>query len=240
MPTTNTTIDVIRTSASRPEMLKASTKSLAKHLKWDGELRIILHEDVLNRKASDECLHYATHGNDMVFDIIKEDDPPISQLMSLTWLINKTETPFFLNWEDDFEAVRDISLNDAVKILEENPDVNQIAFHKRATMHNRYTFIKREVVRSGFKLVTNPHWAFTPAVWRKSFIMNYWKKPFDPGCNPVWWLNKRTKQGHAMKSAKWIIKNTGHYFMGQFQEPAFVFHMGGGKSLREGDYKFDD
>jgi len=235
-------IDVMRTSASRPELLKISTETLAKHLKWSGKLNVFYHEDVLNGKGSDECERYLFEDAPKLLapNTFKKDLPPITQMMSLTWLVEQMRTEYFLNWEDDYEALREIDLDIAVKILDENKDVNQIAFHKRATMHNRYTFIKREVVRSGFKLVTNPHWAFTPAIWRRSFIMQYWRPPYTPGINPVWWLNPLIKKSHSMRSAKWIIKNSGHYFMGQFQEPAFCYHIGGGKSLREGDYKFDD
>lgn len=237
-------LDIMRTSASRPELLRVSTESLAKYLKFSGRLRIFYHEDVLNRVGSDECIRYLNENapESMRPYRLQVDDPPITQIMSMTWLIERMETKYFLNWEDDHEALREVDLDLACTVLDENPDVNQIAFHKRQTMSNRYSFIKKEVMRSGVKLTTNPHWAFTPAIWRKSFIMRYWKPPYTDGRNvvdnPVWWLNPKIKGGQSMRSAKWIIGNSGHYFMGGIGEHAFCYHIGGGKSLREGDYEF--
>lgn len=233
-------LDVMRTSASRPELLKISTETLMGKIKFSGKLRFWVHEDVINRRGSDECIRYLQEESPMPLHILEVDDPPVTQIMSMTWLIGHMESRYFLNWEDDYEALRTIDLDLICKIMDENGDVNQIAFHKRSIYTHRYSWPKKQVERSGTALVTNPHWAFTPAVWRKSFIMDYWQPPYEAGANPVWWLNPKVKRSNSMRTAKWIVENSGHYFLGEFGEPAFCYHIGGGKSLREGDYKFDD
>ena len=52
-------IDIIKTSASRPELLKKSIESMLCYLSYDGELRWLMHEDFLNKEASEECVRIA-------------------------------------------------------------------------------------------------------------------------------------------------------------------------------------
>jgi len=226
-------IDVIRTSASRPNLLEKSIEPFNKFVKYSRGFRILFHEDVLNRSESKKCIEIAKKH----FDEIYSHDHPITQGVSLDFLLRKTETKYVLNWEDDWEALREIDLDLVVKVMDENSDVNQIAFHKRKIMANRYTFIKKEVVRSGIKLTTNPHWAFTPALWRRDFIMKYWKTP-PAGENPVWFINPLVKRHNGMCDADYMIKNVGAYFLGPIGEPAFVWHLGFQNSVRTGEKRF--
>lgn len=240
-------IDIIRLSASRPEMLMASTERIMERLKFSGSIRMILHEDVLNQEASSEVIRYAEKSG--YFSVIGRHDPPITQGRSLDWLLRRTTTKYVVNFEDDWLWLRDdFDLDLVVQIMEENPKVNQIAWHKRAIMTHRYSWQKKEVERSGQKLTTNPHWAFTPAIWRMSYVRGFWQKP-PPKVNPVWFINplikgkcKATdiKDESNMPCADWVIDNSGNFFLGGFKEPAFVEHLGHGKSLREGHYKWKE
>lgn len=227
-------IDVIRTSASRPDLLEKSTESFNKFVKYSGGLRVLFHEDMLNRPESKKCLQIAER---FKFNDIYSHYPPITQGPSLDFLLRKTETTYVLNFEDDWEALREIDLDLAVKIMEENPDVNQIAYHKRKTMADRAGWVKKVVERSGIKLTTNPHWAFTPALWRRDFIMKYWKTP-PAEENPVWFINPLVKRRRGMPDADYMIKHVGAYFMGPIREPAFIWHLGFQNSVREGERKF--
>lgn len=225
-------IDIVRTSASRPDLLQRSTESLLEKILWDGDTRMILHEDVLNKEASNKCIKWAEKSG--LFDIIEVSNPPITQGPSLCWLMSKITSEYFLNWEDDFLAVRPIDLNLVVKVMDENKDVNQIAFHKRQTMSNRHGWPKKEVVRSGVWLTTNPHWAFTPSIERTSFIKPQWVD-LPKFSNPVWIINPIVKKTNVMRSAEWLIENVGCYFLGKIGESAFSKHIGEGQSVRKGE-----
>ena len=220
-------IDIVRMSASRPDLLKESTETLMQHLKFSGELRWLFHEDVLNKKRSDECIEYI---NSLDIDkVLVVDDPPITNGPGLTNLLKSTNTSYVIQWEDDYRCERDIDLDLVCKVLDENPGVNQIAFNKRSTMSEKPGFVKKEVTRSGVKLMTNPHWAFTPAIWRMSYIMPKWscQKGFIH-----WHINSILKG--SLKQADWVINNTGTYYLGTNGEPRFCFHIGYERSLRNG------
>lgn len=220
-------IDIIRTSASRPDLLERTTKSLIKHIKYSGELRFIIHEDIINKELSNKCLKYATRG---CYRVIGKHEPPIGQGNSLDWLLKQTKTEFVLNWEDDFELVRELDLNKVIDLMNNGCNINQICFNKRTTMIEKPDFVKKQVWIENDILTTNPHWALIPALWRMSYIMPKWF-PFKQGHH--WDFNNSLKGQENNRSANWVIENTGTYYMGGFGEPAYVKHLGCGRSLRE-------
>lgn len=220
-------IDIIRTSASRPDLLERTTESLIKNIKYSGELRFILHEDVICKKRSNKCLEYA---KDTCYEIVKMDNPPVGQGNSLDWLLKQTDTEFVLNWEDDFELVRELNLDKVVDLMNHGCNINQICFNKRATMAEKPDFKKKQIWIANDVLTTNPHWALIPALWRMSYIMPKWF-PFKQGHH--WDLNNRLKGQENNHCANWVIENTGTYYMGGIGEEAYSKHLGFERSLRQ-------
>ena len=224
-------IDVIRMSASRPDLLVISTESLQRHLKFDGQLRFLLHEDYLNNDLSDKCVSYAESTG--LFDVIVKDNPKIGQGRSLTKMLKMVNTKYIIHWEDDYELLCDLDLNTVVRLLDNNEDINQISFQKRQIMSEKPGFKKIEITRDYLKLTTNPHWAFIPAIWRVSFIQPKWVE-FE---NDIHWrINDilKGKRSVVEADANWVIKNTGTYYFGGIDEGHYTNHIGSSRSLREG------
>ena len=221
-------IDVIRTSASRPELFKASTRSLKEGLLYSGKLRWLMHENYLDREASKEIVRFAKESG--LYEEILEADPSIGQGMALTRLLKRTRARYVFNFEDDWEIVRPIDLDAACRLMDENPGIHQIVFNKRDTMRDVNEFKKLEVDFSGTKLVTCPHWRLTPALWRVSFIWPWWAA--DDSGNFHWNLNDRMKGSRKMRDAEWVVRHTGTYYMGKFDEKQFVRHLGTDQSAR--------
>jgi len=221
-------IDIIRTSASAPRWIKESTEALKQFLKWSGELRWIVHEDVLNKEASDQCLEYIREN----YDLYEAHNPPIGQGHSLTWLLGQSDSKYILNIEDDFKPVREIDLDLCVNLMETCPDrINQICFNKRETMSEKPGFKKAEVKFGDTTLTTNPHWALIPALWRAEYIKPRWVD-FKQGDH--WDLNDRLK-GRAGKvlPAEWVLNNTKTFYFGPIGERQLMQHLGCEKSRRE-------
>jgi hypothetical protein len=227
-------IDIIRTSASRPGLLKMSTRSLMGHLKFSGQTIVHLHEDVLNHDLSKDVIRYAKDCG--FYDNIKIDNPPKGQGGSLTWLIEQTRSKYVLNIEDDYDVLRDIDLDRIVQIMDQSEGtetvVNQVCLNKRKTMAEKPDFKKVEIEIDGQVLTTNPHWALIPAVWRMSFIKPRWVN-FKQ--NHHWDLNNKMKGQEANRPPDWVIKNTGTYYLGPIKEPAYVKHVGEQRSVRIGE-----
>lgn len=238
-------LTIIRTSASRPELLIESTETLRKNLKFSGEIRWILHEDVLNREASNECVEYIKSvGN---YKIIV-DDPPIGQGNSLNKMYELVDTDFLIAWEDDHTCTRELNLDIPYKILKENNDVNQVVFNKRDTMPSigeppRQVWYKKVIERSGVQLTSCPHWRLTPAMWKKSFIDKFWIPANKDSREFNWEINIQLRHPHGYTmndflDADWAMKNIGTYYLGGIDEKRYCYHIGGGKSIREFKYKW--
>ncbi|OGS40487.1 MAG: hypothetical protein A3K77_00640 [Euryarchaeota archaeon RBG_13_31_8] len=231
-------LDIMRLSASRHELLYRSTESLKNNLQFNGKIRIIFHEDVLNEAASNKCIQIAQENN---FDIIKSDKPNIGHGASLNWLLKQVTSKYVLNWEDDQELIRDLDLDRIIFIMDKHPDkINQVAFHKREIEKHHYDWVAEEIELENTKFVTNPHWAYVPALWRAEYIKPRWLG--SNSGNHHWEQNAHLKKVHIdsgeMKSAKWVLENTKTFYFGKVGEPAYVKHIGTANSLRTGEYKW--
>lgn len=230
-------LKLLRLSASRPECLRTSTTALydRSRMIFSGEFEQILHEDFLINKKSQEILHWAKYSG--LFFEIHFHKKAIGTGQSLDFLLNRVgEDEFCLNWEDDWDIVQPINLDKALELIKKYKAINQIAWHKREIGAWRHDWKKEEVVYDDMKLTTNPHWAFTPALWRMSFIKKYWIKP-PRMTETVWWLNDRikgTEYGEPARSAQWVIANSGTYFFGGIGTSAYINHLGI-KSARKGE-----
>jgi hypothetical protein len=163
-------------------------------------------------------------------DYIIIDNPNVGHGKSLDRLLMSTQTKYVLNWEDDWRMLRDIDLTELVQLMNKYDVINQICFHKRKIMsekkYNGGVFQKQEINYDGITLTTNLHWAFQPALWRKSFIMKYWI--YGCGNNVAWNINHKMK-GHIKNfDAKYVIENFGTYFYGGIgtKESYVLEHMG--------------
>jgi hypothetical protein len=211
------TIDVIVPSSSRFYCLKPVYESLQKNLSYSGELRFILHEDIIVTEPSKKLIEWA-QGK---FDIIKAE-PRIGFGPSVSWLWNQVISKYFLYWEDDYELVKPLDLDVVVNLMDNNSNINQIAFHKRPIKRERHWFIKKEVCIDGIDLSIGPHWAFTPAIWRNSYIKKYIPVGGING-NPAWGLNDCIhKSFDGIPGLKWYAEDVeqrmGHYYLGRVGE----------------------
>jgi len=230
-------IEIMIDSGSRPELLKQSVPTIKNHLKYSGCIKWTLHEVFLYPDKSNQCIHWAKYSR--IFNNIVKSEPH-GQGVSIGNCLIPCQAKYFIHWEDDHIATRDINLDVCVKILEENKDVNQIAFNKRATMGNIKTWHKKEVIRSNQILTTSPHWRYTPAIWRVDFIQEKWKKwvkSFRNSDNSHWQVNRLLKK--VPRNADWVIKNLGTYYFGGIGNERYCASIGAGFSNRNKGYRYE-
>jgi hypothetical protein len=227
-------VDIIRTSSSRPDLLKESTESLLKSIVFSGKIvRHIIHEDFINEDLSKKCMDYIFSCG--LFNEWRVDNPPIGQAASLTWCFSKSTSPYILSYEDDWVVKEDmnIDLDLVINLMEKNKDINQVCFHKRYIEDSKGDWKKKQIERNGIFLVTNPHWAFQPSLMRSSFL----KKNWGISQGSIWKFNDVVKQYRSMPDADWMIENVGAYFLGKIGSGYYLEHIGEGKSIRKGHIK---
>lgn len=206
-----TDVDIIRTSASRPLFLRLTTESWRERLSFSGKLRWIVHEDTLNAVASTACIDYVKGPG--CYDRIGCNAPPIGQAKSLTWLWKQAETKYVLSVEDDWLLLEHIDLDRMCALMDAHPEINQIAFFKRPLMEQRHTYVKRSKLVDGIWLTSGPHWAFTPALCRREWLVERWNpkvRPIHHGFQHV------IKWGAPTPlTADWTDEHMGTYFLGK-------------------------
>jgi len=227
-------IEIMIDSASRPFLLRKTLPTIIKYLKYNGSLKWIFHEAFLYSDFSCECIDIANEAK--IFNRVYEEKNPKGQGNSITNILSSCRASYFIHWEDDHIGLRDINLDAMVQIMEDNSDVNQIAFNKRDTMSEVSGWTKKVVKRSNYTLTTSPHWRYTPAIWRVEYIKKKWVR--WEGNNSHWQINALLKElplpGSApvVRSPDWIIEKIGTYYYGGIDEKAFVKHIGSGYSNR--------
>jgi len=219
-------IEVLRPSASRPDLLRRTHEEFLKRVHYSGGFLFGMHEDVLQINPSIEALQWAIKTGYFTMT----DDPPVGQGNSLRRLILTAKSKYIFQFEDDWLFLRDIDLDQVIQIMEENPEVNQICFHKRPIMEMKGPFKKEQVSKSGFPLVVSPHWNFLPAVWRLSYIQPFFAESFGiMNKNFAWQLNEMVKQipgGAGFRDHEWMKANVGAYFFGKHGEETYIKHLG--------------
>lgn len=237
---------IIRTSASRPDLLKESTKSIYENLKTSNEIKMIIHEDVLNKKKSAECIHFMKYLSNCEF---KVNEPALGHTGSFYWLIYRIpeDTKYFMFWEDDYSLDKEVNLDDLLYLMDNNKQINQISFPKRDILTHKANWVKKPVMIEDVKLTVSNHWYVSPGIWRKSFIWPFILKMKEN--NPVnaagyrgfgWhWAINHAMKGPDLTNQKQdeIQENYGHYYLGWPEKGSkLITHIGTGeRSIRKGN-----
>jgi hypothetical protein len=235
-------IDIIRTSASRPDFLRISTESILDKMKFSGSFRWILHEDCLSRPLSDELMKYVEGCG--IYEIFHRDNPPIGQGLSLSWLMDKANNKYVINFEDDWELLKEVNVDKLCDLMDRHENINQIAFFKRPIMKNKKNFIKKQVVIDDVPLVVPPHWAFTPNIFRLSYLKPRWKNfssnvHFEMQHVLKMRTEKEERGNQYFRDAEWMEKYVGNYYLGYIKS-RLMWEAHGGPLNREEYEKIDN
>lgn len=120
--------DITITATKRPELLDIMLSSFKKGMNLSSECRIIINIDPLGRdipvsEELDVCYKYFTN--------VHYNTPTSpSYNKALRWLWTQVETKYFLNLEDDWELLRETSLQKMIDIMEADPDLAQLSLRK--------------------------------------------------------------------------------------------------------------
>jgi hypothetical protein len=217
-------IDVIRPSASRPDLLKTTHEEFLKRAIWNGGFRFVLHEDVIEAKKSQRCIEF---GLEQCYTV-QISNPPVGQGESVHSLWKESKTDYIFHLEDDWLFIRDFDLNKAVSLMNNHPEVNQICYHKRPIMAEKGEFKKEQIDFDGQPLVLAPHFGLLPGLWRRSFFNDRWKT-FPLSSNFGGEINMHLKgigPSGEFRDHEWMKLHIGAYFWGKHGEDPFVQHLG--------------
>lgn len=165
-------IDILITSASRPECMKKSMESFLKYIQYSGEFRWILHEDVVLKKESREILEWAE--KTALFTVIKKTEPAKRLSNAVYEVLQESKNKYALKLEDDWIFIDYVDIDYMVDVMEKNPEINQLYFNKNMTA-SQVIFKNGLPVIVGYR--NNPHeWAMAPGLWRIGYIKPRWTR----------------------------------------------------------------
>jgi len=213
------------TSASRPNLLKESFKSAKKYLKIQKAGKLILHEDFFDEEKSNQNIHWAKYEGD--FDAIITSNPRIGligTIRNILGLSSGYNKRYMLRLCDDFVFTKHIDITKLIKLMDNNPEINQIIFNKRINNSFKGNFIKEEIKIDGIKLTTSPRWSSLNSIWRTDFMLDCFECCFEKingtggQYNPWKTFTEHLEDELDFKSddidAEWIIENLGCYLYG--------------------------
>ena len=166
-------IDITMTAAIRPDVLKKTLASIKEHVKYLGELRLIINID--NRGDSNHSVYdvnavvYSYFPNSMI--CICATHSPISKSQRRIW--ERSESEYVLNWEDDWQALRPIDLDKMKAWLLAYPEASMLYFDredKGVLTHGGYSEVFEQLTDKIYKRLSGILLWSSPALVRQSYI----------------------------------------------------------------------
>jgi hypothetical protein len=212
-------IDILITSASRPNSLRSEVKAFKKHVKFSGQMNFHLHEDrVPKMEGESERLIEWARRKPSYFTTVYLSHPRIGRGPALNLLRKHAKSKYIFYMEEDFDFIRDVDLDELIRLMDKYTTINQIAFPWRVrTVHAKPggphgdDFVYQERTFDDHVMHIPDRWTWQPALWRRSWVMPHWNfaarrsnkmfnRKFKQGCGPLEW------------SAEWLEKTYGAYF----------------------------
>jgi hypothetical protein len=101
-------VDILITSASRPKSLKSEIIAFKEHIKFNGNFRFHLHEDVVPEmeEESKELVNWAKKSG--YFETIYVDNPRIGRGFALNKLKKHANSKYMFYLEEDWDFIKDV------------------------------------------------------------------------------------------------------------------------------------
>lgn len=224
-------LDVLITSASRPQSLKTQMETFLKRAKFSGKFNFYLHEDRVPgmEDRSKDLEKWAI--NSHLFADVKISDPRIGRGPALNYLKQFVQSKYVWYMEEDFDFIKSISLDKLIDLMDKHENINQIAFNFRSLPkipkpggpNGQEYFLCENRKFSGHTLHVSERWTWQPALWRTSWVMPRWN--FDQRRSNKG-FNRKLKAGIGLKEwdLKWHEENVGAYYYGKNTSKPYVKH----------------
>lgn len=118
-------LDITMTSILRPEVVKNTLESLKGHLKFSGEIRLILSIDPIGERVKQKEIYKIARS---YYPVLHKYNERASFEDAVLWLWNQITAPYTLHWEDDKVLLKDLDMDWCIKKLEENKQIAAMSF----------------------------------------------------------------------------------------------------------------
>lgn len=166
------TIDITTISTLRPDVLWVALNSVKNNLHYLGDFRLILDVAPIGdeRVKQSDVVRVAKH----IFpNILARTNAVSMQAEAQKWVWWRSESPFIIQWEDDWNLLHPIGLRIILKHFEQRPNLAMVFFDRREKPVGNYSGYQGmfSEVEPGFYLRnTFKNFGGPPAVIRRSYL----------------------------------------------------------------------
>jgi hypothetical protein len=214
-------IDVFINSASRLDYLIPTVSSFLNNMKYSMGFRLVLHDDVVKKIESAKIAKWVEESK--IFDSFLVTEPAKRLGHAIHMELRLAQSPYIINWEDDWRLLKVIPLDEILGYMEKNPKINQVVFNHNANETSKHEVIRPVLDCGTFKLTQIQEWAIGPGIWRTDFTKAKWPNHADAHYCLTAFGSINLREGRDMK---WMAENVGNYFYGGHLEGPFVEHLG--------------
>lgn len=213
-------MEVFITGSSRPSIYPIFWESFKKMVKMDCASKVTVYEDVILPIESAKVKEYIEPKIDAYIEI------PFKGLGYIyNEILKKVSTRYFLYLQEDWKFLKPIDVDVLVKIMDDNPFIQQIWFPK-FIQGNHWKSLTGEVLTfgditltewQGQKKVSSSSWAFLPHIVRTDFIREVYKKAncqneLRPESQlKKWIVGQYQKNKKKYNRLSWILDNRKEY-----------------------------
>jgi hypothetical protein len=153
------------TAVIRPAILEETLQKIVKHVVDDiDRFRLIINVDPIgeNIKAKKVIKVAEKYFNDVIYNIPKEPSFP----KAVKWVWSQVEAPFVFHCEDDMDILRDIDIDDMIRILLKYKDLSTLRLCKPRTPN------KKAIRIFSCRWIYNKDGFYIAQDWRRQFGLN--------------------------------------------------------------------
>lgn len=213
-------LDVVITSSSRPQLFPYCWESFNKMVHIRDDKRVIVHEDMVFKKESDQVKNYIRGSVQEYYS----DFPAVGLGRTLDWLIKeKINTKYMFYTQEDWEFERPVDLDQLMWVMDNNPQINLIFLNKTKNFETLNGMHQKQHTYSGVDMCLYHSWTFLPGLWRMDFVRKHWRMRVE---RPEGYFTNTFGTHEQRTDCDYCEKNIGAYILGKQNDYRYVRHLG--------------
>lgn len=218
-------IDVLITGSSRPKLIPFCFQTFKDKIHFNGEMRIVYHEDFVFPKESEKVIDYLNSQNIIDIDEIYQHNPSIGLGMAMNDMLkNKIKSKYMFYLQEDWMFERPIDLDRILWVMDRNTEINLIFFNKTKNWGRLNEASQPQYTYDDLDMCLYHSWTFLPGIWRMDFVMKHWANSRKE--RPEGFFSNQFGNHQTRMDNEYCKDNIGAYIYGKTKDWRYVRHIG--------------
>jgi hypothetical protein len=218
-------LDVLITSSSRPQLFPYFWESFKKMMIIRQPHNIYVHEDFVFQNESRQVMNYLSvlQRNNKIQGVYSHN-PAIGLGPAMDFMFKKhIKSNYMLYFQEDWQVERPIDVDQLIWVMDNNPEVNLIAFNKTHNTRKLNKALQPEYTYGGVDMCLYHSWTFLPGLWRMPFVRGHWRVR---DTRPEGYFSNAFGTHDQRMDCDYCEKVIGAYMLGKTGDFRYVRHIG--------------